>query len=177
MLDLETFGTAPGSVIPSIGAVEFDREKVLREFYLRICPQSCVAVGMTMDPSTIVWWLGQSEEARMELCKAPTHDIPNALIDFSDWAQCTGTEVIEVWGNGASFDNSLMAAAYRLCGLELPWKFYNDRCYRTVKALHPDLPLQKRSGTYHHALDDARTQAEHLITLPSFQRMCELEEA
>lgn len=33
-----------------------------------------------------------------------------------------------------------------------------------------------KTRTHHNALDDARSQALHLISLPSFQAMCDREE-
>lgn len=69
-----------------------------------------------------------------------------------------------LWGNGSDFDNVILASAYRSCNLEVPWKFWNNRCYRTVKALRPDIKIH-RSGTYHNALDDAVSQAEHLMRM------------
>jgi inhibitor of KinA sporulation pathway (predicted exonuclease) len=58
------------------------------------------------------------------------------------------------------------------------YKFWNERCYRTVKNQYPDVKLT-RTGTYHNALDDARTQAEHLVQIcqnswiGSFSNGCE----
>lgn len=57
MLDLETFGTKPGSVIRSIGAVMFDLDgRTGPEFYRNIDEESCVKAGLTYDPSTVSWW-------------------------------------------------------------------------------------------------------------------------
>ena len=67
MLDIETGGTRPGSVIYSIGAVVFDTfydESNWPTFYSPINRQSCLGYGMTEDPDTILWWDEQSEEAR-----------------------------------------------------------------------------------------------------------------
>jgi hypothetical protein len=69
---------------------------------------------------------------------------------------------MRLWGNGASFDNAILAHAYARCGATPPWKFWNDRCYRTVAAL--TATPRQQGGTHHNALDDARSQAEHLIT-------------
>lgn len=44
--------------------------------------------------------------------------------------------------------------------LELPWKFWNDRCYRTVSA---GFPRRQQTGTHHNALDDAISQTKHLL--------------
>jgi DNA polymerase III epsilon subunit-like protein len=53
MLDLETLGHTPGSVIVSIGAVKFGGGKILDTFYHRIDAQSCVEHGLKMDVSTV----------------------------------------------------------------------------------------------------------------------------
>lgn len=177
MADVESLGAKPGSVILSIGAVKFDRHKVTEEFVINISPQSCIDAGLKIDVDTVMWWLKQSDDARKTLTDGITFMFKDALTLFTDWLIGTNTfpPEIELWGNGANFDNVLLAAAYDACGLDRPWKFYNDRCYRTLKALHSDVPMA-RSGTHHNALDDARSQALHLITLPSFQAMCDREE-
>ena len=69
-----------------------------------------------------------------------------------------------IWGNGAAFDNVVLASAFRATGMQVPWAFWNDRCYRTVKSLFSNVKL-KRSGTHHNALDDAVTQAKHLLEI------------
>jgi len=91
---------------------------------------------------------------------APT--ISEALGDFSRF--CWENQVSGMWGNGATFDNVIMSNAYKLTGLEQPWKFWYDRCYRTIKSLYPQAQL-KRVGTHHNAVDDAESQALHLIDI------------
>lgn len=160
MLDLETLGNKPGAVIVAIGAVKFGGGEILDEFYRRIDPQSCVASGLAMDVSTVLWWLKQSDAARLEIVE-PGELLGQALLDFRRWLD---TQDAEIWGNGAAFDNVLLAAAYDAAGITVPWKFWNDRCYRTIKNLHHEVPLP-REGTHHHALDDARSQARHLMAI------------
>ncbi len=165
MLDIETLGTAPGSVITSIGAVMFvpARQLISDEFYRRVDPVSCQALGMTIDAPTVMWWMGQSESARSELQKSGLH-ISEALQDLSTWFG--RFPVIEgVWGNGAGFDNAHMEAAYRINGTRRPWKYSQDRCYRTMKSVFPGIPMPECVGTHHNALDDARFQAMHLIEI------------
>lgn len=59
MLDLETLGNRSGAVIVAIGAVEFHGGEIIKEFYQRVDAESCVALGLKMDVSTVMWWLGQ----------------------------------------------------------------------------------------------------------------------
>ena len=122
-----------------------------------------LASGLEMDASTVLWWLQQSDAARAAFRNNDkAGGLGDALDAFSAWFMTYGGG--EIWGNGAAFDNTIMSAAYRLTGREQPWKFWNDRCYRTVKAAHPHVPLA-RSGTHHNAVDDAQSQAEHLIAM------------
>jgi exodeoxyribonuclease VIII len=162
MLDLETLGNKPGSVIVAIGAVKFGNGEILDSFYERVDAESCIAAGLKLDVSTVLWWLTQNEAARLEITK-PGQLLTAVLIRFAAWV---GDKDAEVWGNGAAFDNALLAAAYDATAMPRPWKFSNDRCYRTAKNLRLDVPLA-RSGTHHNALDDAESQARHLMLILS----------
>lgn len=163
MLDLESWGTTPGSVITSIGAVVFDNDTVLDDFYVRICPMSCVNAGLKIDPDTILWWMKQSDEAREEFSKTCVH-LEYALKEFTSWCVAGREGEPIMWGNGADFDNVLLTAAYEAVGQTRPWPRWNSRCYRTAKSYRPDIKID-RVGTHHNALDDARSQAEHLIRI------------
>ncbi len=69
-----------------------------------------------------------------------------------------------MWGCGSDFDNVVLANAYTMCGLKAPWNFWNNRCYRTIKARYPEVEFE-RVGVYHRAVDDARSQALHLMKI------------
>lgn len=161
MLDLETMGNNSNSVIIAIGAVAFDDNGVYDKFYANIHMQTCLDAGMAVDGSTVEWWLTQGEDARNSLLKNRV-SIQSALSDFAKWYGDTNAD--EVWGNGAMFDNTILGNAYKSCGMQVPWKFWNDRCYRTVKNMYPLVELE-RVGTHHNAVDDAETQALHLIKI------------
>ena len=163
MLDLETMGTGPNSAIIAIGAVEFcpDTKTLGREFYSTVCLRSSVRRGGVIDADTVMWWLGQEDCARRALVE-DVKSIETALDCFSHWIY--RGEDIEVWGNGAAFDNVILAQAYKRCDLEAPWPFWGDRCYRTLKALNPHIKMD-RQGVHHNALDDAISQARHLIDI------------
>lgn len=162
MLDLETLGNRPGSALVAIGAVKFGNGEILDEFYRRIDAESCVQLGLEMDTSTVMWWLKQADGPRLEITQPGKH-LCEVLMDFSQWVADPDAEM---WGNGAAFDNALLAAAYHVAARKAPWKFWNDRCYRTMKNLHPEVPME-RGGEHHHALDDARDQARHLMAILS----------
>lgn len=168
MVDLETLGTNADAPIIAIGAVVFDDEtgELSNEFYAKIDVESAVAECGPIDPDTFKWWMQQSYEARTDAISGTT-DFVDALTAFHqyvkglDEAQYGG---ITVWGNGASFDNSMLADAYKKSLGDVPWKFWNDRCYRTLKNLRRDVPFTM-VGTAHNALDDAKSQALHAVKL------------
>ena len=165
MLDLETMGTGPDAAIVAVGAIEFDvtTRSLGRDFYRVVSLESAVAAGGVMDAGTVMWWLRQDEAARKALC-GDARPLRNVLIDFADWLAQVGKDV-RVWGNGAAFDNVILSQAYKRAGLERPWFYCNDRCYRTVKALRPEIAPVEHKGTKHNALADATTQALHLMRL------------
>jgi hypothetical protein len=161
MVDLETLGTRPGDTILSIGAVKFSAEKGITEkFYVAIDSESCKEAGFRAQKSTLEWWSNQSEEARTAAFSG-TLRIDLALIKFAMWMP--PQDVAVVWGNGANFDNALLAAAYRLTKMDTPWHFWNDRCYRTIRAMFGTKERKQNVGVPHNALDDATTQALDLI--------------
>lgn len=159
MIDLETMGTRPNAPIVAIGAVAFTASGVHSEFYEVIDLAGAVRAGAVMEPETVIWWMQQSDDARTAITRRGI--APDVALDrLRTWM--TSTEVFGVWGNGASFDNTILAEAYARLGQKAPWAFWKDRCYRTVKNLFPDVEMV-RGGTHHNALDDAKSQALHLI--------------
>lgn len=160
---METLGQTPGSVLLSIGVCGFGPERRHgRMFYERISVASCLDIGLKIDADTLLWWMRQSDEARAELQKQ-AKPLAEVLVAFNEFVGADA-DCVEVWGNGASFDLAVLATAYKACRLPVPWKFWNERCYRTMKALYPEIRME-RTGTHHNALDDALSQARHLAQI------------
>jgi len=158
MVDLETLGTRPGSVILSLAAVPFNTAYALEPFYVKISSRSCLEEGLTTDARTIAWWEKQSKEAYDEAFSG-TVGIIDALNDFSEYCAALPAAPM-VWGNGADFDNVLLAEVYNKCGIRQPWKYTDSRCYRTLKNLFPQVPYIQPK-VKHNALQDASAQAQH----------------
>ena len=162
MIDLETMGTRPNAPIIAIGAVMFDGNGTIEEFYVNIDLESAVDDShAVVDPKTVLWWMEQGGEARAAL-RGDKKKVLTALYEFRDWLKPVEPE--GVWGNGASFDNIILSETYRRLNLAPPWPFWADRCYRTMKNMYPHIQMD-RSGVHHNALDDAKSQANHLIKI------------
>ena len=160
MLDLETCGTRPGCIILSIGASTFDGKS---KFYSRINAVSSRNWGLQEEIETMRWWQQQDPQLREEAFSG-TDDLVVALDAFHDWLRLLNNKDYKntfVWGNGADFDQPILAAAYHKVDRPIPWHTWNARCYRTLKNLLPHVKAPPRASKKHHALDDAIYQAEH----------------
>lgn len=171
MIDLETLGVTTTAPVVSIGAVFFDVDTATtgNRFYQAITLDSAMGHGV-VESSTLRWWLQQSERARAVFSDANALTFSQALTEFSAFvADNVQGEEFEVWGNGSSFDNAILANCYARLSMPLPWKFRNDRDMRTIIALCKELkgidPLEaiERIGIHHNALDDAFFQAQSVI--------------
>ncbi|ENI5133977.1 3'-5' exoribonuclease, partial [Escherichia coli] len=111
MIDLETMGKNPDAPIASIGAVFFDPQTGEQgpEFSKIIDMGTC---GGTVDISTIEWWLQRSGEARAAILadRIPLDDALLQLREFID--ENSGEFFVQVWGNGANFDNVILRRSY-----------------------------------------------------------------
>lgn len=162
MNDIETLGTGDDALITSIGAVKFNANGIIDGFHIGIDPADAQEIGLKLDARTVFWWFDEERaDARRALLALERHPLAVALQRYREWY---GDESLPTWGNGASFDNVLMRSAFRAAGHLMPWDFWHDRCYRTMKSL-PGAPQMVRDGVHHDALDDARSQALHLIDI------------
>ncbi len=173
MIDLETMGTDASAPIAAIGAVFFEPSTghTGARFYERVDFVTDISMGAVPDGETIKWWLKQGSEARAELVADGALRIWDALTKLRDFieehALPNDLELLQVWGNGASFDCVLLRAAYGRCDLEVPWKWWNDRDVRTVVEMGRSVGIDpKRNtafrGTRHNALNDAIHQAAYV---------------
>lgn len=169
MIDIETGGLPPTGALFSIGAAFFDLHTcTLGPTFNRVIHLgSSVQHGGTIDPGTVLWWLRQSKEAQKSVAYNG-EPIDLVLNDFSKWiAQTCRHEDVRPWGNGASFDLTIVGGAYQRLGLKTPWHFTNERCFRTVQNQYPQVvydPSEKGEGA-HNALTDAVFQVNHLFKI------------
>lgn len=162
MIDIETLGTVADAVICSIGAVKFDLNSDAMDdagFYASASIDSNLESRRRIQEETLLWWLRQPLYAQAVFHEKKT-TLRSCLEELSDWF---GDDTFTVWSNGADFDLPTLAHAYAQQNMEVPWKFWNSRCFRTYK----NLPQANRvtfvpAGIKHNALTDAINQARHL---------------
>lgn len=162
MIDLETLDTAANAAILSIGAVKFDvvNGELGEIFYKKVSLRSSIASGGTISADTLSWWMRQDEIARSVFDPLGAESLSEALAAFAHWC---GDDCV-VWGNGAAFDLTILSCSYHRLNKPIPWKFWNERCYRTLRAECP-VPASPFEGVEHNALADAMHQAKHLLKI------------
>lgn len=164
-IDLETLGQKYNAPVIAIGVAGFDRNtgKVGPTLYVEVEIEDALKYGyMTAD--TMIWWMKQTDAARQvfqpKFTKLKLHA---ALQSMGDFLRSHGKGVPTVWGNGSSFDITVLEHAYDVGGqaLEVPWKYWNIRDMRTAMDMaNIDTRAYTRVGVHHNALDDAIFQAE-----------------
>jgi len=169
MVDLETLGTRPGCAILSIAAVPFASPYDIEPFYLKIKAESCTENGFHVDDATVAWW-GKQNKAAYDEAFSGVIDIKSALYAFREYCRVLPTSPV-IWGNGANFDNAILAEAYKIIGEKQPWKYVDDRCYRTLKALYP-MVTYIQPKIKHNALQDAMAQADHATRIFQWMKKC-----
>ena len=168
-VDLETMGTNPDAPINSIGCKFFDPAtgEMGPEFSKAIDLETS---GGIIDRKTIKWWAKRSREAQSAIF---TDEIPldDALLQLREFInENSGESFVQIWGNGANFDNVILRRSYERQGIPCPWRYYNDRDVRTIVELGNSIGFDVRmaipfEGVPHNALDDARHQAKQVSAI------------
>ena len=175
MVDLETMGKKHNAPIVAIGAVVFDPAtgSIGESFYKVVCLESSVNWGAVIDPSTVIWWLKQSSEARSAIVNDDAIPLLDALLQFREFVSdnvAGGSKKAQVWGNGASFDNSILRSSYDCIAEDYPWEYWNDRDVRTMVELGQAIGFDPKTtipfeGSRHNALADAIHQARYISAI------------
>ena len=175
MVDLETMGKKHNAPIVAIGAVVFDPAtgSIGESFYKVVCLESSVNWGAVIDPSTVIWWLKQSSEARSAIVNDDAIPLQDALLQFREFVSdnvAGGSKKAQVWGNGASFDNSILRSSYDCIAEDYPWEYWNDRDVRTMVELGQAISFDPKTtipfeGSRHNALADAIHQAHYVSAI------------
>lgn len=174
MLDLETLDTSPTALVLSIGAVAFDPitgelgERFYVEFTDDLAAQE--TLGRTVSADTVKWWMQQNAMAKQVFGTVAEAGIRQTLGaglgQFTQFVIRNGGKDAKIWANGADFDNVILGSLYRNAGLLPPWRYSNNRCFRTAYREFAGADFVRGNyGVAHNALDDAIGQANSLLEI------------
>jgi len=162
MVDVESLGTHPGSILLSIGAVRFSMgpgRKLGEEFYVNIDVASSLRFGLKIESPTFYWWMRQGDDARWSLSNPKPLQLLDALAAFREFV--VPDESPMLWAKPPGFDLGLLQELYRSTDQARPWSHRNERDVRTfcdaaarMKWEYPKI----KSSTKHNALADAKAQ-------------------
>lgn len=152
--DLETLGNNSHAPIIQIGAVKFDENGIYDKFIV-----NCFHTDLSkyeVDYSTIMWWINQSQEARMKLNEYVIEH-REALKLFLKWI---GVPQDYLYYSMCTFDPPILDWALCTENLDrLPHR--NQRDMRTIMDAIGE--YEEFVGIKHYALDDAANEAMHVI--------------
>lgn len=162
MVDIESLSTRSNAVVLSIGAVLFDLDEqdtyeTLAEdgrcFFALLDIDEQIAAGRHISGSTLMWWMRQNSMAKKETFnekgRQPVDNVLKSLWPFLAKAN--------MWGNGANFDNPIIASLYEDYGYDPP-PFWQARDLRTLKYVSSDSAEHIERGVEHSAIEDAQYQ-------------------
>lgn len=163
MIDLETMGLGEKAAVIQIGACYFDMEGNIGDrFSVNVSLESEVVAGFTLDPSTIMWWMLQSEEARQLLFN------PTPLLSFEAFNELNTflKPSTELWSH-ATFDFVILMSHFNHYGLKGGTHWREARDLRTlVKLAHYRNEQEDLAGSSlikHNALHDCFYQVHYAV--------------
>jgi hypothetical protein len=161
MIDLETLGVEPNSVVMTLGAIKFNPfsdEEPHSPLYLRgDVQEQSDKLGRSIDENTLAWWSKQSQQIQDEAFgdhdRVTTDDLTKQL---NKW--CVGLDYI--WCQGPTFDFVILQDLYKNIGKPVPWNYWQIRDSRTLFAMMPQDPRKQIQEQLHNALADCYYQAK-----------------
>ena len=131
MLDIETLGLEPMSVITQIAAVPFDFKDNSLNFGIdfNINLNNCLNNGAVINGDTLLWTIKNNLQSLEN--QEQRFTIPEALIRFQRYIKDINPECI--WAKSPQFDCSMLEIWYKRCELAIPWKYNQLRDVRTIE--------------------------------------------
>lgn len=178
MIDIETTWQKPGCKVLSLGAFGFNKDGKQCEFYVRFAIDKQRLAGLTDDHATISWLNRQNKEVRDEAFGGKT-DPAEGLTEFKKFFYANFStdngDGFKVWCCGLDFDFPILQNFMGAFGFSLPWKFWTQFDYRTIKNLFAYVKPSEGNVAAHNALEDCKAQMRGLRAF--YDRMAKHPEA
>ena len=191
MLDIETLGTEPDSIVTELGIYTFSKNEsyTSASLYGRVGITDQIRVGRTMSSSTLKWHFEKNAVNFLEYIDADKSNIDDALSALKLFVEAEKRKMpgckIYIWANSPTFDIIILKDLYKSLGYPIEETIFNEDLfkyqtimdYRTIVKLidKEDLDLIKQEveseseeGSYHNALYDAIHQSKVLMKIAHY---------
>jgi hypothetical protein len=141
VVDTETLALDKRALVLTLSAVRFNRHAVDLDLsfdngeplvdgettlHLKLDVTQQLLAGRTVDPGTVKWWNGRSQEARDSIISGFAVSLREALALFTGFIQGA-----QLFARGTDFDPPILATLFEDAGLPVPWRFHEVRDVRT----------------------------------------------
>ena len=185
MVDIETAATTTDAAILEIAAVAvlFDKSgqpipPAAKALVIPSLASQTTFDGRCVSKGTAAWHK-ENDTGCFARSENSTLDLASALgsMDawFGEWMDSAQIELnkalpprIVFWSRGVAFDFGVLEHAYKQCGMQVPWKYHELACLRTLmmfadKTTTADSAMTHTKVVAHTALQDANQQMEDLL--------------
>lgn len=168
MVDIETLGVKPGSVITEIAIVQFDirNGNIIKEGELYPDIGEQLDNGMGVDWSTLVW---HNDKQTGVFNITPLVTVSKIVFSLNYFIGEDKEDMrFFIWSNSPSFDMVMLDEMFRRCKVKMPiiWRYKQLMDFRTVvflrRLLRPEIE-NKKIEVAHKGLKDAKTQIQDLV--------------
>ena len=191
MLDIETLGTEPDSIITELGIYTFSKNESYTpaSLHCRIGITGQIRAGRTISSSTLKWHFEKTAVNFLEYIDADKSNIDDALSALKLFVEAEKRKMpgckIYIWANSPIFDIIILKDLYKSLGYPIEETIFNEDLfeyqtimdYRTIAKLieKEDLDLIKQEveseseeGSSHNALYDAIHQSKVLMKIAHY---------
>lgn len=159
MIDIETLGERPGSIMLEVAIVYFDLQgNTSIGVSIPIDPVSSAKAGLNMTVSTVMWWMKQDAEAINSVAN-PTStplDIKFALGQINYFLR----NIDYVWSHN-TFDPVIIMENFKVLDIPMEFKHTKFMDLRTIAALSgEDTCANPNNELRHSALGDCKRQIQ-----------------
>jgi 3'-5' exoribonuclease Rv2179c-like domain len=166
MVDLETLGSGPTSVVVQIGIVAFDlfTGEAKADTLININPTSELSYRFTVDGDTIIWWMEQAALGRCTWASGGL-DSMNAWDMYCAFIKTWGNKNCRVWSH-STFDAPIITHHLNTLRIQQPVHYNRYVDLRTISMLAKGLlsiPKSQRPEGRHDARTDCLYQVEWLV--------------
>jgi hypothetical protein len=150
----------------SLGAYGFNRDGNAVEFYCKFDAGKQDADGLNDERATMEdFWAKQSREAFEEAFSGKTEPA-NGIGEFKHWFISNFStdykDSFRVWACGLDFDFPILKHFFKNYGYAMPWQFWTQYDYRTIKNIFARIKADEFNVAKHTALEDAKAQMRGL---------------